>query len=202
MPRVAVIILSHRADLLPQAFASALGQTYRDREIVVKYAEAWWAEKLNEAIASSRSELFVVLCDDDKLRPSYLEETIAALDRDDTDFAYTDNLNFGPMVVKQTLPDFSLHAVQRDCVPHFTALTRRSLWERVGGYDATQPYLDWDFWLRAAKADARGTHLTGRFLFDYRIGPQNGSRGMSHRECMAALQRKHPDVVLPADLVA
>lgn len=203
MPRVSIVILSHRANLLPEAFASAHAQTYRDREIIVKYAEgdAWWPEKINEGICGSSGELFCLLCDDDQLAPTWLAETVAALDREHTDIAYTDNFVFGMLPVRFALPDFSLEAVRRDCVPHFTALTKRALWERLGGYDGTQPYTDWDFWLAAAKAAATAAHVRD-YLMRYRVWQKNESRGLCNRDALNALRRKHADLVLPAGLAA
>ncbi len=201
VPSVSVVILSHRQDLLPEAFASVRAQTYPDVEIVVKFADAWWPDKLNAAIRGTSAEYFCVLCDDDKLAPTWVERTLGAIAAEQADFAYTDNFVFGPLRLRYALPDFSLTAVQRDCVPHVTALTRRTLWEQLGGYDGAQPYFDWDFWLRAAKAGARGAHVRD-YLMHYRVWHANGSRSMSHPHALDALAAKHPDLVRPAPAAA
>jgi glycosyltransferase involved in cell wall biosynthesis len=201
MPKVSVIILSHRPDLLPEAFASALQQTYRDREIVVKFCEAYWDDKLNEAVRATSSPYFVVLCDDDKLAPTYLARTVEEIERTGADIAYTDNQVFGIMPMKQGLPDFSLATLNTDCVPHFTALCRRDMFDAVGGYDGAVTYMDWDFWYRCAQHGADAVHLKGEYLFHYRVWGTNGSRELSHATCLAQLQEKHPNIIACNDRV-
>lgn len=201
MPTVAVIILSHRIELLPEAFASAQQQTFRDREIVVKYCEAYWADKLNEAVRGTSAPYFVVLCDDDKLAPTYLARTVEEIERTGADLAYTDNQVFGLMPMKQGLPPFSLETLNTDCVPHMTALCRRELFDRVGGFDGRVQYMDWDYWYRCAEAGATAAHLKGEYLFHYRVNAHNGSRSMSHAACLAELKAKHPHIVAHAERV-
>ncbi len=201
MPHVAVIILSHRAELLPTAFASALQQTYRDREIIVKFGEAYWADKLNEAVRGTSAPYFVVLCDDDKLAPTYLSRTVAEIEAHGADIAYTDNQVFGLMPMQHGLPDFSLDRLNTDCVPHMTALCRRTLFDAVGGFDGTMRYMDWDYWYRCAEAGATAVHLTGEYLFHYNVSATNGSRGMSHADCLAELKTKHPNIIACAERV-
>jgi len=51
------------------------------------------------------------------------------------------------------------------------ALYRKSLWEKVGGYDEHMPSMaweDWDFWLRAAAHGGAFFHLP-KIGFDYRV---------------------------------
>lgn len=190
-----MVILSHRADLLPSAFASVRAQTYKDVEIVVKFFDgAWWPEKLNEAIRGTCGELFAVLCDDDALAPTWLAECVAALDRDGTDIAYTDNQAFGKLAVRLALPDFTPDTIRLHCVPHFTALTRRALWERVGGYDGAMQHTDWDFWKRCSDAGATASHVRA-FLFGYRVSGRNESASIGDAG-LAQLRAKHPDLLV------
>ncbi len=51
------------------------------------------------------------------------------------------------------------------------ALYRKSLWEKVGGYDEHMPSMaweDWDFWLRVAAHGGAFFHLP-KIGFDYRV---------------------------------
>lgn len=198
MPRVSVIILAHRATFVPDAFKSVDAQTYRDREILVKYCDgAWWPEKMNEAVRGTSGELYAFLCDDDALHPTWLEKCVAALDRDRTDIAYTDNMGFGRATVRLALPDFTPDVLKTACVPHFTALVRRSLYDRVpGGYDGTQGNVDWDFWASCSELKATASHVR-ECLFGYRIEGQNESPKMNDRDAFLALHRKHPWIPLP-----
>ena len=198
MPRVSIIILAHRPAFVPEAFKSADAQTYRDREIVVKYSDApWWPEKMNEAVRGTSGELYAFLCDDDALHPTWLARCVAALDADRTDIAYTDNTGFGRLTVRLALPDFSQETLKTACVPHFTALTRRALYDRVpGGYDGTQGHVDWDFWASCAELGATAAHVR-ECLFGYRIEGQNASTALNERQAFQALRRKHPWIPQP-----
>lgn len=197
MPRVSIVILSHRPDLMPEAFASAVAQTFRDREIVVKFAEAWWPEKINEAIRGTSGDQFALLCDDDQIAPTWLARCVEAMDREGTDIAYTDNVSFGTYQMRLPLPDFSRATLRMACVPHFTALTSRPLWEKVGGYDGTQGHADWDFWASCCEAGATAAHVR-ECLFGYRISGTNSSRTMDDAKAMADLTRKHPWIAATA----
>lgn len=189
-PRVSIIILSHRASLLPQAFDSVVAQTYRDREIVVKFFDGeWFPEKMNDAVRGTSGERFAFLCDDDRIAPTWIEKCSDAMDRDGTDIAYTNNEVFGLLPLKLALPDFSLDVVRLHCVPHFTALTSRNLFEKVGGYDGHMDHVDWDFWKRCADVGARASHVPD-YLFQYRVGSTNESRNLT----LDRLKAKHPDI--------
>lgn len=200
MPRVSVIILSNRIEYLPEAFDSVVAQTYTDREIVVKFFDgAWWPSKMDEAVAGTSGELFAFLCDDDKMAPTWLAKCVEASDATGADIAYTDNEVFGRLPLKLALPDFSLDTVRLHCVPHFTALTRRTLYEAVKkdrghGYDGTQAHVDWDFWKACADVGARAAHVH-EYLMQYRVEGQNQSVAISD-DGLAQLKAKHPDLLV------
>lgn len=198
MPRTAIVILSHRAELLSRAFGSAHAQTYPDKEIIVKYSDTpWWPEKINEAVRGSDSEYFAILCDDDTLRPDFLTRTVEAADEAHADIAYTDHkVKHDLIELNWQLPAFSLDVLKTSCVPHFTALTRRDLFERVGGYDGTQKHADWDFWLRCAKAGATAVHVPA-FCWTWTAGAQNSSSAAEFvgDKAVEQLRRKHPEVI-------
>ena len=197
MPRASIIILSHRAELLPDAFGSAHAQAFRDKEIIVKYAEDFWDGKINEAVRASSGEYFCILCDDDRLHPTFLERTVAEADKSQADIAFTDHDVFGPVALKWSFRGLTWgrEALSLNCVPHFTALTRRDLFERVGGYDATMRHTDWDFWWRCMEAGASAVHLVDEYLWQYRVHASNMSRTMPGDGPMAQLRAKHPGIV-------
>lgn len=193
-PRVSVVILSHRPGVLTDAMNSVVTQTFRDREMIVKFAEEYWPTKLNDAVRAASGEFVCLLCDDDMLAPTYVARTVAEIDRTGADIAYTDNDVFGIMPMKLGMPEFSRDEVYRNCVPYVTALFRRSLWERVGGFDGDQPYIDWDFWIRCAEAGATAVHLAGEYLYRQRVDGNNATRVMDHGAALARLKTKHPQV--------
>lgn len=193
-PAVSVVILSHRPHVLPEAVASVLNQTMADREMIVKFCEAYWPDKLNDAVKATSGEYVCVLCDDDMLAPTYLERTVAEIRKAGADICYTDTQIIGAMRVPMHLPEFSREATYLSCVPYVTALFRRDLWERVGGFDGRQPYVDWDFWIRCAEAGATAVHLHKEYLYEQRIDGNNGTRFMDHDAALAQLVAKHPQV--------
>ncbi len=198
MPRVSLIVLSHREELVMEAFRACVKQTDKDREVLVKFYDGpWYAEKMNEAVRGTSGERFAFLCDDDSLHPSWLAKCNAAMDRDGTDIGYTDNVSFGAYRMQLALPDFSRETVALHCVPHFTALTSRALFDKVGGYDGNQSHVDWDFWASCAEVGATASHVR-EHLFGYRIGA-NESRNMDNDAAMAMLRRKHPWVAVEGE---
>lgn len=196
MPRASVIILSHRAELLPDAFGSAHAQTYADTEIIVKYSAQYWPEKLNEAIRASSGEYFTVLCDDDLLQPTFLERTIAEADKAHADLAYTDHEIFGPLPLKWSFANlvWNRETLKTHCLPHFTALNRRDLFEKVGGYDGAMSHTDWDYYWRCMEAGATAVHLPNEYLWKYRAHAGNGSRDFVGDSHLAQLRAKHPEI--------
>lgn len=151
-PRVSVVILSHRPKLVGEALASVFDQTFTGYQVVVQFCRDYWPEKLSEACGITRGEFLLVLCDDDKIAPTYLEETVKALDENPAAaIAYTDTWLFGGqkgdrvdvLPPNEVFPaGFTLDTLRQKCVPWVTALMRRSLYEEVGGYDPRQTYWD------------------------------------------------------------
>lgn len=197
MPRVSIIVLSHRTDaeglsMLSEAIASVAGQTHRDCELIVKSHPTWYREKINEAIRASSGEWFGVLCYDDLLAPTWAASCLAAAMDARADFAYSDLRIVSPFVppITLALPDYSRTVVTRACVPYVTALTSRELFERTGGYDGRQIHFDWDFWATCAEHDARAAHVRDPLCWT-RVHTANGSRGVGD-EHLAMLKAKHP----------
>ena len=182
MPRVSVVILSHRLPMVAEAIASVGAQTAQPLQLLVQHSALAWPEKLNAAITATVGEFFVVLCDDDLLAPSFVAECLAW--SDDADIVYTDRRHFrdgtdpwmgeivrmheaavgrdGPCAVTIQSEQFAFGAP----FP-MTCLVRRSFWDALGGFDPTMPHTDTEFWYRAARAKARGVYVPSP-LFAYR----------------------------------
>jgi glycosyltransferase involved in cell wall biosynthesis len=185
-PTVSVIILSHRREMVGEAMASVFAQTFTDYQLVVQFCETGWGQKLNDVIRATRGRLVCVLCDDDRLAPTYLAETIAALDGAHADLAYTDTLIFGKFPDRvDVLPAFSLDVLHKKCVPLMTGVVTRALYDAVGGYDPHIPYADWDFWLSCAERGAVGVKVPLP-LFHAREHDTNQALSMTQQEHSAA----------------
>jgi glycosyltransferase involved in cell wall biosynthesis len=201
---VSVLILSHRPEMLPKAIASVEAQTYRDFEICVKASVHWWPEKMNELARSARGRWIVPLCDDDELAPTFLERTVTEAEAANADLAYTDVQVIGEYMkllgvpVQIRLPTFDAEVLRMHCAPFWTALVSRDLFERVGGYDGEQVFMDHDLWIRCCQAGARHVHLRGEFLMLIRHHGRNSALEIDEQEAWRLLRRKHSPLLAGA----
>src|ERR1700685_504835 len=142
--RVLVVIPTRgdRAEWRAEEKASAEKQTHKADEIVVvgcaEQKDVLCSVPLNKAIEASQCDVFVLLSDDDLLLPSYIEKTVALMNKTRADIVWTDLLEFGG----RRWADANGYC-RRVSAP-VTALTKKSAWKKVGGYQEV-PFLDWDF---------------------------------------------------------
>ena len=203
-PNVSVLILSHRPDMLSKAIASVEAQTYRDFEICVKASAHWWPDKMNELARSARGRWLVPLCDDDELAPTFLERTVTAAESANADLAYTDVQIIGDYLkvlgtpIHLQLPTFDAEVLRLRCVPFWTALVSRALFEKVGGYDGEQTFMDHDLWIRCCQADARYVHLRNEYLTLVRKHDGNSGLVIDEQEAWRKLRRKHSPLLAGA----
>lgn len=167
--------------MLKEALASIEVQTYPVSEIHVMEGpqEAW--ERVNMGVRKSKSDAFFVLCDDDLIRPSFVEETVKVMERWGVDIVSTPLENFG----EQT----GIHGCGEH--PFVTALIRRSMFDKVGGYDPKAGLAaDADFYYSAFEQGARWEKL-GEPLFLYRVHGQQWSQNDLWSPYMDYIFRKH-----------
>lgn len=199
---VAVVILSHRPEFVAEAMQSAFAQTAHAPQVVVNFDREYFPEKLNDAVRATRSDYVIVLPDDDRLDPTYCAKTIAAIRSGPYDLAYTDTQLFGqrlPFPIALGMPTFDREVLRMYCVPWVTALFTRDLFDRLGGFDCTLEYFDWDFWMRAADAGARAVHVREP-LYQFRDHAGAGSRVMNHEPALHALRTKHAALHTPESI--
>lgn len=188
-PLVSVVILSHRKGMAPEAFASAANQTVTDIEVRIAYSPLNWPAKLNDAVETTAGEWIVLLCDDDVLDPRFIEECL--LHAAHGDLIYTDRRIWTTGMDPFTAPVARYHSqnaaggiygvkmspewfVFGSSLP-MTCLIRRTLWEKLKGYDCSLPHADTEFFLRAVQAGARLIYVAEP-LFCYRLHPEQQSR--------------------------
>jgi glycosyltransferase involved in cell wall biosynthesis len=109
----------------------------------------------NLGVRMSKSPLFLPLDADDFLQPNALQWLFDAY-RESRDIIYSDfwedPKDPGVFSVYR-LPDYDAHNLIKGTIHCVTALTPKSAWERVGGYDEQIPaWEDWDFQLKCADA--------------------------------------------------
>lgn len=224
-PRVAVIVpVRDAGDDLRRALASVAAQTVSDHETVIaddgsrdpttlavletaarsrgvrvlRHAVPRGpAAARNLAVAHSRAPLLLPLDADDWLEPEFLAKTLAALDREaGAEVAHSwVGLAGGHHGVWRTGP-LAIPALLARCTLHVTALLRREVWDRVGGWDESfrEGAEDWDFWIAAAAAGARAV-VVPEVLCRYWRGPRSRERRArapaTSRRLMRRLVAKH-----------
>jgi hypothetical protein len=119
----------------------------------------------NSGYRAGRGELVALLDSDDRLAPSFLEETDRALrETPEAEWAFTDLQCFGASLDLWAFPN----PLPPACPEHLVhvgpgALVRRRLWEAVGGYTEDRRMsgaADWDFWITASELGLTGVHVT------------------------------------------
>jgi glycosyltransferase involved in cell wall biosynthesis/ADP-heptose:LPS heptosyltransferase len=215
---------------LGEAVESVMAQTFRDFEIVVvndgstdNSAEV--AQQLverhgdpcrirlinqpnsgqpaaarNAGIAVALGELILPLDADDKIAPTFLEKTVAALQATpEAGVAYTHIQHFGTL--QSVYPSGAFHAeiLARDNVLPYASLYRRRLWEEAGGYRLNvRGYEDWDFWLSLAEKGVIG-RLVPEPLFLYRKHSASllGTANERRNQLLAQIRCNHPALYSP-----
>ena len=126
----------------------------------------------NAGIRLAKGEFILPLDSDNRVRDVYLNEGVSLLkDNPSLDVIYADAEYFGDRNGRWQIPEFDLLSLIRMNFIDACALYRKSLWEKVGGYDEHMPSMaweDWDFWLRVAFHGGAFFHLP-KIGFDYRV---------------------------------
>jgi peptidoglycan/xylan/chitin deacetylase (PgdA/CDA1 family)/glycosyltransferase involved in cell wall biosynthesis len=113
----------------------------------------------NHGANETTASYLLFLDGDDLLDPDYLRKTGALLDDDSSlDVVSTAMRGFGEASYVWTPPPYDLAtALTKGAIP-ITALFRRVVWDRTGGFDETLPSaMDLEFWIRVMELGFRGT---------------------------------------------
>lgn len=185
-PATIVIPCYGQAHWLPDAIESALAQTVPCEVIVVDdgspddvYAVAskypvTYIRQQNKGLSGARNtgircvatEWVLPLDADDKIDPTMVEKCLAV----GADIVGVGQETFGDYVEQHMFdrnpqPANFLKWNQINCC----SLFRKSMWEKLGGYDEAMRdgYEDWDFWIRATQA-GYSVATVQEYLFYYR----------------------------------
>jgi glycosyltransferase involved in cell wall biosynthesis len=141
------------------------------------------AEARNTGVEWATSPLLLPLDGDDQLDPQYLEQTVAALDaHPSASICFTDTQAFGSDRGIYRNGPWDLHGIARKNVIPTTALFRREVWEKVGGYQSDEEgFCDWGFWLAAAVQGFDGIHVN-EALWRYRRHPESWITNLSRED--------------------
>jgi glycosyltransferase involved in cell wall biosynthesis len=197
LPKVSVVIPCYNyGRYLVEAVESVIAQTYRDFEIIIvndgspdntlevakglieKYPaynirlidqpNSGVAAARNNGITAAGGEYVLPLDADDMLEPTFLEETVAFLEKNpEAAFAYTEMQLFGEVSEEQRnsrfAMDYSFKKLKTVQFIPYCNLLRKSAWEAVGGYKKVN-YEDWEFPLSLGEAGYRGGFIDKRLL--------------------------------------
>ena len=216
--KVSVIVPCYNlGEYLDEAVDSVLAQTFQDFEIVVvddgstdsgtRRLLASYARPRTRIVRSENRGLpaaknlgllhtqgpYVCMLDaDDRLEPTLLEKSVAALEADPS-IAFVSHWlrTFGDEAWEWTPASCDAPAVLDVNTVNGAALVRRSALEAVGGFDESMRdgCEDWDIWLSLVEHGFRGAILA-EVLFHYRRRAESMSRVMMRGDGHARLYRR------------
>lgn len=135
------------------------------------------AHSRNSGIAVAHGYYILPLDADDMIKPTMLEECLAAFEKNKSiSIVYTDRHDFDGVDQVVNASDYNFSQLKYGNHLSYCALFKRKIWEDVGGYQAVG-YEDWNFWVAAGVAGHHGfriakpllmyrRHDTGRFQQD------------------------------------
>jgi len=162
---------------------------------VVRQRNAGLSAARNAGYASTDTPLLIALDADDRLPPGALRALKAPLRADPSvGFAYGVTRFFGDWNGDMAFPPLDGFRLLYRHIIGPVGLTRRALWEDVGGYDPAfrTGYEDWDFWLGALERGWRGAKVDAVTFLYRRHGETMvfGAR-REYRRLFAMLRAKH-----------
>ncbi len=147
-------------DYITEAFQSIYNQTRKPDEIVIVKGHNQ-AAQMNQAVNSSTSDAFIYLADDDLLNPDFIARHEEVMNNTDAD------------IVCSSLQEIGLRNGVHEFwdKPFMCSLIKRSLWKKVGGFDAWpdgQSLVDGQFFHKCLKVGAKISRITEP-LWKYRV---------------------------------
>ncbi len=226
-PVVSVIIPCYnQAEYLRDAVESVVNQTYKDWECIIvndgspdntskianqlikeyKQFNIKLLEKVNGGLSDARNagiaisggKYILPLDSDDKISPSYLEETVSILDKNpDYHIVYVDEQNFGVTNHIHRKGVSELQYLMQYNVHDYCSLYRKELWISAGGYSVLM-FIggeDWNFWIAAAKSGFKSYHLEKPlFMYRSRVGTMVETTLAKIDEVKAHIIIQHKDI--------
>lgn len=226
-PKVSVVVPCYNDEVyIQETIDSILRQTFKDFEVIIvddgsnqatkKKLASIQNDKIgiltqeNMGLSAARNTgfkaakgIYVLTIDsDDTLDASFLEKAISILDKDQNIGAvsshctiFTDNHK----IIDYHRPkggDISNFLFDNNSVSF--ALIRKSVWEKVGGYDEKMihGFEDWEFWVAMTKRGFE-VFMIPEFLFHYRQKDKSMSKDskMNFRESnLNYIYKKHQDL--------
>ena len=135
-----------------------------------------WCASYNElanVAIEDNCEYIMIMGSDDQLEPSCLQEMIKLLKETESDFCIVQGQMFGDGNIIMTAMQNATWQDFREAnqIPNF-ALIKSEMWNELNGYDTSFRYADWEFWIRALKANKKYC-VVEEPLYRYRLHAGN-----------------------------
>ncbi len=212
MEKVSIIIPTYNGGAtMPETLASALGQTYEEKEIIIvddgstdtaytHYLEGLAVDERvvhllhgehrgpsasrNLGVDKSEGKYILLLDDDDTIESDYVQKAVAILEGNGkADVVYSLADRFGVVEELWNLPPFAPETMLVDNVVFISALFDKKLWQEAGGFDEsmTKGLEDYDFWLSLMERGARFYRIP-EVLFHCRVKVQSHNLSSANSE--------------------
>ncbi len=139
---------------------------------VVNQQNSGLASARNNGIQLAKGKYILPLDSDNKVLKPYLNEAIDILEQNElVDIVYGNAIYFGEKTGQWIVGEYNLLKLIPDNFIDACAVYRKSVWEKLGGYDENMPIMgveDWDFWLNASFIGFRFYYLNDN-CFNYRV---------------------------------
>jgi len=171
---------------------------------LIRQSNQGLAQARNNGIEAALGDFIIPLDADNRLRSEMVDEARRVFrDHPEMEVVYGDAEYFGARAGRWELgPSDLVDLIVRNRIDACAAF-KRSLWERLGGYDRSMPVMgfeDWDFWLRAVVAGAQ-FYRSDHILFEYRVREDSMiGTTMQHRDRLVAYIFQKPELRFLSDL--
>ena len=200
-PKVSIIVISHRVELLKECLDSIERQNYMNIEVLVHHTlkdphtQMIENGKINRLVEASVGEYVSVICEDDEYEPSFVNKTVDAIETEKVDMVYTDRITIGAFTKHMESGEFTRDAYTSSigCPLPGTVLVSRDAWESVQGYTACV-YSDAHFTWKLCKYGMKAYHLREP-LFIYRVHNQNRSNFDNHTNLFKQYYKENPELM-------
>jgi glycosyltransferase involved in cell wall biosynthesis len=201
-PNIEISIVNDGSTDESEKIVKEIIHQYPDKNIrLINQSNKGLSEARNSGIRASSGDYLFLLDSDDKLHNTMVSKCMDALMVQDVDITYADYQRFGEETsVQKTGDKIELYSLLHANVTGATALYRKSVWEKTGGYKQNMSggYEDWEFWINATKNGFKFYHVP-EVLFYYRVKKESMYTDAYNKDAYlrAKIVMNHPELYTP-----